>query len=178
MGSSDTGRADEAIDLAQAIARALTESGLTCAVAESITGGNVVARLAAGQGASSWLKGGVVAYSSAAKYDVLDVTPGPVVTAQCAQQMAVGVSRLLAGDVAVATTGAGGPGPEEGQPAGTVFIAVKVPSGEIVRKYEFSGDPAQIVEAATLQTLRDLRQAADELHSPHSQNKVHPEPAG
>lgn len=147
------------MDLARDIARAVSDAGLTCAVAESVTGGHVAAHMAAAPDASEWFKGGVVAYSSEVKFGVLGVTPGPVVTAECAQQMATGVRALLVGDVAVATTGAGGPEPEEGRPAGTVFIAVDSPSGRTVHGYQLDGDPEQVVKRATLQALRDLHAA-------------------
>jgi nicotinamide-nucleotide amidase len=154
---------DEAMDLARSIARAVSNAGLTCAVAESVTGGHVSAHMAASPDASEWFRGGLVAYSSAVKFDVLGVTPGPVVTAECAQQMATGVRALLAGDIAVATTGAGGPGSAEGQPAGTVFVAVETPSRRTVHGYQLDGDPEQVVKRATLQALRDLHAAAAQM---------------
>ena len=163
MVDTPIGGPDEAMDLAESIARAVAAAGLTCAVAESVTGGHVSAHLAAAQGASDWFKGGVVAYSSAVKFDVLGVTPGPVVSSACAHQMAAGVVTLLTADIAAATTGAGGPGSEEGQPPGTVFIAVQSPMGRAVRKYLLDGDPEHVVKRATLQALRDLHHVAVQL---------------
>jgi nicotinamide-nucleotide amidase len=140
----------------QRIADALVRSERTAAAAESLTGGNVSAGLSAIQGASGWFRGAVVAYSEQVKFELLGVERGPVITAACARQMATGAARLLGADFAVATTGVGGPGPQEDLPEGTVFIAVGTANGSDVREYRFSGDPTAIVEQATQQALRDL----------------------
>jgi hypothetical protein len=90
---------------------------------------------------------------------LLGVDPGPVVNGSTAAQMATGVAGLLGAEVAVATTGVGGPGPQEGRAEGTVFVAVLTPDGEEVREYHFVGDPAEVVRQATEQALRDLARA-------------------
>jgi nicotinamide-nucleotide amidase len=170
-----TGPADEAADLAQQVAEALR--GRTVATAESMTSGNVAAALAAAQDASQWLQGSVVAYSRQVKFSVLGVDRGPVITAGCARQMARGVTRLLGADISVATTGAGGPDSEEGQPAGTVFIAVATQDRCEVKRYQFDGGPPRVVHLSTIQALRDLvalvtagggSTAADANATPHS----------
>jgi nicotinamide-nucleotide amidase len=145
----------------QRIADALTRTDHTAAAAESLTGGNVSAELSAIEGASNWFLGAVVAYAEKVKFDLLDVPPGPVITADCAQQMAVGVARLLGADFAVATTGVGGPGPQEGLPQGTVFIAVATPDGSRSRQYSFDGEPAQVVQDCTRRALHDLAAEID-----------------
>jgi len=149
-----TGPAEEAIDLAEQVAQAL--AGRTVATAESITSGNVAAALAAATDASQWLKGSVVAYAQQVKFCVLGVEAGPVINAGCARQMAVGVSGLLDADVSVATTGAGGPGPEEGEQPGTVYIAVATQDDCWISRYQFDGEPPSVVHLATVQALRDL----------------------
>ncbi len=138
------------------IADALVRSDRTAAAAESLTGGNVSAGLSAIEGASEWFVGGVVAYAEEVKFSLLQVERGPVITEKSALQMAEGVARLLEADFAVATTGVGGPGPQEDLPQGTVFIAVTTPAGSEARKYWFEGDPPDIVEQATRQALADL----------------------
>jgi nicotinamide-nucleotide amidase len=158
----------DSIDLAEAIGRKLKAANKTAAVAESVTGGQISSALSAGGGASEWFAGGLVAYASHVKFGVLGVEPGPVITERCAEQMAAGVARLLKADVAVSTTGAGGPGPEEGRPPGTVFIAVVAGSHTAVRKYEFGGEPAEVVRAATVQALRDLAGALTNGSPPRS----------
>jgi nicotinamide mononucleotide (NMN) deamidase PncC len=66
---------------------------------------------------------------------------------------------LLGADISVATTGVGGPDAEEGQPAGTVFIAVGAQDRCGVKQYQFDGEPAQVVHLSTIQALRDLAAA-------------------
>jgi nicotinamide-nucleotide amidase len=141
------------------IADALSRSNRTAAVAESLTGGNVSAALSAIEGASGWFLGGVVAYAETVKFDLLDVARGPVINAQTAHQMATGMAKLTGADFAVATTGVGGPGPQEEQPPGTVYIAVAGAAGCAVREYRFDGDPPQVVERTTRQALQDLADA-------------------
>jgi nicotinamide-nucleotide amidase len=164
-GKSDDGTAD----LEQRIAQTLTRAQQTAAAAESLTGGNVSAGLSAIQGASDWFAGGVVAYAAEVKFDLLGVDRGPVVNASTARQMATGVARLLHADFAVATTGVGGPGPQEDRPEGTVFIAVAAPSGCTDREYAFDGDPGAIIEQATRQALRDLAAAVTDASLPADQ---------
>jgi nicotinamide-nucleotide amidase len=153
-------QAEPADQLEQKIADALVSSNQTAAVAESLTGGNISAGLSAIEGASDWFLGGLVAYAESVKFDLLGVDQGPVITAKTAEQMARGVSRLLHADLAVATTGVGGPGPQEGLPQGTVFIAVATPTTTSVRKYQFHGNPSEIVRQTTRQALLDLAEAA------------------
>ena len=132
---------------AAALASALKSSGRTIAVAESLTCGALASTIGAAADASDWFRGGVVAYMDDVKFDVLGVTPGPVVTARCAEEMAAGVRSLLRADLAVSATGVGGPGPTEGRPAGTVFLGVA--TGERVWSVEehFPGGPEQVLEA-------------------------------
>ena len=107
---------------------------LDVAAAESLTSGSVATRLGAGTDASVWFRGAIVAYAEDAKFRLLGVDPGPVVTASCATQMAQGVSRLFESQVGVAVTGVGGPEPVEGRPPGTVFVAVFSPrTGHVPR---------------------------------------------
>lgn len=139
---------------AERLARHLQQHGLTLAVAESLTCGALASAIGAVGEASEWFKGGVVAYMHDAKYRLLGVPPGPVVTDACARQMASGARSLLAAEVAVAVTGVGGPGPEEGKPAGTVFIGVAAPDGIASREYHFAGDPEQVLGATVRAALR------------------------
>lgn len=144
------------------IAKTLVHRKQTAAAAESLTGGNISAALSAIQGASDWFLGGVVAYAEQVKYDLLEVERGPVINAKSARQMAEGVARLLDADFAVATTGVGGPGPQEGLPQGTVYIAVATPNGSDVAEYRFQGDPGEVVAQATRQAIDDLATAVED----------------
>lgn len=155
-------------DLAEEIAAIATEQGLTIGAAESLTGGAVSSALAAAPQASTWYHGCVVAYSPRVKYDVLGVTPGPLVSDRCAEELVRGAARVLEVDATVSTTGVGGPDPEEGEEAGTVYLGVLTASGTSTRRLELDGSPAEIVEGATehalellLGALRDLLSVGD-----------------
>lgn len=116
-------------DPARVIAAAAAQ-GLSLATAESLTAGALVARLVDVPGASAVIAGGAACYSYTAKERVLGVDAGLLeaqgaVSAAVALQMAAGARALYATDLAVATTGVAGPGPDSrGVPAGTVFLAV------------------------------------------------------
>jgi nicotinamide-nucleotide amidase len=112
------------------VGRLLVAAGLRLAVAESLTGGMVGARLTAVPGASDWFAGGVVAYGSDVKRALLGVGPGPVVSEQAAREMALGAVRLLGADVGLSLTGVAGPGVQDDQPPGTVFVGLAgLPAG-------------------------------------------------
>jgi len=136
----------------------LRELGWSLGVAESLTGGLVAASVVAVPGASAVFRGGIVAYATDLKSRLLGVDAtlldahGPV-HPRVARQMAEGIRRAVgesdAADVGIATTGVAGPGPADGQPAGTVHIAVSTPLGSRVESLELSGDREQIrTEAA------------------------------
>jgi nicotinamide-nucleotide amidase len=133
---------------ADVLAENLRLSGRTLATAESITGGGVANALVAVDGSGEWLQGGIVAYASAVKHAVLGVPSGSVVNREAALEMAAAARRIMSADVAIATTGCAGPGPFEGQPPGTVWIAVTVDDDAEAREFHFTGDPAAVCRAA------------------------------
>jgi nicotinamide-nucleotide amidase len=143
------------------IADLAREQGVSVAVAESLTAGHVSAALGSGEGASEWYRGAVVAYDEEVKYDVLGVTRGPVVTDACARQMAVGVRRLLGAGLALGITGVGGPGPQEGRPAGTVHLAVSTDDETWSEELHLDGGPEEVLAAATDRALEELERALD-----------------
>jgi nicotinamide-nucleotide amidase len=122
------------VDPAARLIAELTERGLRVAVAESLTGGLVVAELTSVPGASVVVSGCVVAYDTAVKRSVLGVD-GVLLAAEgavhpeVARQMADRVRAVLAvdgrpADLGIATTGVAGPTDQDGQPVGTVFVGI------------------------------------------------------
>ncbi|MFD9391993.1 CinA family protein [Streptomyces sp. NPDC060000] len=116
------------------VVRLLTVRAETLAVAESLTGGLVAAEITAVPGASKVFRGSVTAYATELKHELLGVDADLLaargaVDAQVAARMAAGVRRALGADWGIATTGVAGPDPQDGQPVGTVFVAVEGPSG-------------------------------------------------
>jgi nicotinamide-nucleotide amidase len=148
-------------DLSAAVGRVLHDRGQTLGVAESLTGGMLANHFASAPGASEWFLGAVVAYTKAVKFGLLEVPEGPVVTADAAEAMAAGAATVLGADVAVAVTGTGGPDEQDGQPPGTVFIAVRAPEGNRTTEHHFDGDPEQVCEQAAGASVRELARVLD-----------------
>ncbi|GAT81659.1 damage-inducible protein CinA [Streptomyces sp. F-3] len=101
-------------------------------MAESLTGGLVAAEITSVPGASKVFRGSVTAYATELKHRLLGVDAALLaergaVDPQVAAQMAAGVRKALGADWGVATTGVAGPDPQDGQPVGTVFVAVDGP---------------------------------------------------
>ncbi|MBO1753318.1 CinA family protein [Actinotalea sp. BY-33] len=116
----------------------LTRLGRTVAVAESLTGGALTDDLVTVPGASRCLRGGVVAYATDLKHELLGVDAGLLsrvgpVHPDVARAMAEGVRTRLAADYGLATTGVAGPDPQGGRPPGTFHVAVAGPLGVEVR---------------------------------------------
>lgn len=142
----------------------LRELGWTVGVAESLTGGLVVAALVAVAGASQSVRGGVVAYSTDLKHSLLGVDEALLeahgaVNPRVARQMADGVRTRLGEpgdpcDVGIATTGIAGPESPDGQPVGTVHIAVATPLGTRVESIELPGTRDEIRSETVRRALR------------------------
>lgn len=150
---------------AERIGRLMQADGRTIAVAESLTGGELSARLAVASDAGEWYRGAVVAYSRTVKHDVLGVSPGPVVSARAAAEMARCAAQLLEADVAVAVTGVGGPDPQDDRPPGTVYVAVHGEGRTMTSEHHFDGEPADIVEATCHTALEFLAELCEEASS-------------
>jgi PncC family amidohydrolase len=73
----------EPAELAAALHRELRSRGETVACAESITGGGLADLLSGTPGASATYVGGVVAYATRFKRELLGVTGATVVAAEC-----------------------------------------------------------------------------------------------
>ncbi|MDD9206711.1 CinA family protein [Georgenia sp. 10Sc9-8] len=142
------------------VAAGLRRRGGTLAVAESLTGGGLCARLVTVPGVSAVLRGGVVAYATELKVALLGVDErllaahGPV-HPEVARQMALGVARRLGADHGVATTGVAGPGAADGRPAGTVHVATCGPGGVRTRSWLLAG-PRHVVRRAAEETALAL----------------------
>jgi nicotinamide-nucleotide amidase len=135
----------------------LRARGLTLALAESVSGGLAATRLSAVPGTREVFKGGVVAYASQVKFELLGVPRGPVVCATAAQAMADGARRLLGADVGLATTGVAGPEEQDGQPVGTVFLGVALGERAEATEVRLPGDPDRIRQYAVISALDYLR---------------------
>lgn len=158
--------------LAAEVVAALTRRGATIAIAESLTGGLVVAELVTVPGASAVVMGGVVAYATELKARLLGVdevllAANGAVDAEVARQMARGVrERLGRGEepatIGVATTGVAGPEPQDGEPPGTVFLGIATAAGERSRRLSLEGDRESIRRIVVSEALRAVLEALAE----------------
>ena len=130
---------------------------MTVAVAESLTGGLVASRIVSVPGSSEWFKGGVVAYDSQVKFDVLGVPEGPVISEATAKAMAEGVRRLLGADVGLATTGVAGPTEQEGHPPGTVWLGIAVGDTVEATHLKLPGDRERVRQLTVISLMDRLR---------------------
>ncbi len=118
--------------LARSIVEDLRSRGESLSVAESLTGGGLGAAITAIPGSSDVFLGGIVAYQTAVKQAILQVSKSlidefGVVSEEVAVAMAEGSRELFKSTWAIATTGVAGPGPSDGVEAGTVWIAIRGP---------------------------------------------------
>jgi nicotinamide-nucleotide amidase len=155
LGTLVFGVDDESME--HAVAVLLDAKGLTLGVAESLTGGLVAARLVNVSGASGFFRGGVVAYDSDVKYDLLGVPKGPVVSGEAAEAMADGVRRAVGSDVGLAVTGVAGPAEQEGRPPGTVYFGLAVGDDVWSVEARLPGDRDRVRQFSCISLLNQLR---------------------
>jgi nicotinamide-nucleotide amidase len=158
LGQVVFGVDDETMEAA--VGKLLLEQSLTLGVAESLTGGLVGSRLTAVPGASDWFRGSVVAYATEAKRKLLGVGDSPAVSEETALEMAAGTASALGADVGLSLTGVAGPAEQDGQPVGTVWIGMHLPStGDEARLLRLAGERDQIRQIATISALDWLRRS-------------------
>lgn len=151
--------------LALKLGRALHVRGWRLGVAESCTGGWIAKVLTDVAGSSQWFEGGVVAYSNAAKIELLGVpsellASHGAVSEQAVRAMAEGARRRLAVDLAVAVIGIAGPGGgTQDKPVGTVHFAWVAPQRVTAARRIFAGSRESVrrqTVALALERLVDL----------------------
>ena len=67
-----------------------------------------------------------------------------IVSEQVALALAQGAARVLGADIGIGTTGVAGPDPHDGQPVGTVWIAVSAPKDSRAVRLQLVGQRAEI----------------------------------
>ena len=152
--------------IAEELVQVLTEKKLTCATAESCTGGGVGFAITGVSGSSAVFWGGVISYDNSVKHGVLGVpeevlaTKGAV-SSECAAAMAEGARRLLKTDLAVSLTGIAGPGGgSEEKPVGLVWFGLASATGVTTEKKIFSGGREAVRSTAIEHALRLLLAAS------------------
>src|SRR5580693_128998 len=160
LGDIVFGVDDESMEVA--VANRLLARGLTFGVAESLTGGLIASRLVNVAGASAWFRGGVVAYDSQVKFDVLGVPVGPVVTEPAAAAMAEGARKVTGADVGLGITGVAGPDEQEGVAPGTIFVGLALPARPTeTRQLRVPGDRERVRQYGAISSLDLLRRALE-----------------
>lgn len=119
---------------------------LTLATAESCTGGLLSDRLTNVPGSSAYMLGGVVAYSSVVKQQMLGVRPQTMkkhgtISEPVTRQMATGARVMFGSDIALSVTGITGPGGvADTMPIGLTFVSLSAAGGLWARRFEFQGE--------------------------------------
>jgi nicotinamide-nucleotide amidase len=96
-------------------------------------------------GSSATFRGSAVVYATDLK-ETLAGVPGPLlasagaVSAETAGALAVGARERLGATYGIGVTGVAGPSEQEGQPVGTVHLAVSGPGEPVVRSLRLPGD--------------------------------------
>lgn len=153
------------------LGEALRERGLTCAVAESCTGGLIGHLITSIAGSSDYFQGGIIAYSNDAKVRLLNVEQEILasvgaVSSETAAAMARGVRPALAADVGISSTGIAGPGGATARkPVGLVYIGVATPQGVVIRELRLDGDRAENIERSAIMALQLALESITELYN-------------
>lgn len=122
------------------LAELLTVRKLTISTAESCTGGELAKMITSNSGSSKYFLGGIVAYATEKKVQILNVSQDTVdqftvVSEQVAAEMALGCQKLFDTDISLSTTGVAGPGKgEDGKEVGTVFYTIRIKDKEVTSK--------------------------------------------
>lgn len=154
---------EEESSIEQIIGNQLIKSNTTLAVAESCTGGRIGAQFTANPGASAYFKGGVIAYDTTIKTQVLGVDKPliethSVVSTEVAEAMALGVQKLYNSDYAIATTGNAGPSKGDSDAeVGTVCIAIATPHRVFSKQFTFGKHRERITTKAVHMALTLLQ---------------------
>lgn len=149
--------------LASVVAALLEKRGLTLAVAESCTGGEIAAQLTDVPGISRSFLEAAVTYSNESKtarlglpWDV--IRNHGAVSPQTAEAMALGMHRTSGADVALSTTGIAGPdGGSVEKPVGLVYIGIADERGARSQRIMAAGGREQIKRRAARTALNILR---------------------
>ena len=154
---------------AEKLVKVLTEKKMTCATAESCTGGGVGFAITAVSGSSAVFWGGIISYDNSVKREVLGVpeevllTTGAV-SSECAAAMAEGARLRLKTDLAVSITGIAGPGGGSAEkPVGLVWFGLASKAGTITEKKVFPGDRESVRLAAIEHALQLLLASAERI---------------
>lgn len=161
---AEPGELATAESLAVRVAEALRDRGATLATAESLTGGLLAAALTSVPGVSVVYRGGLVVYATDLKASLGGLEPNRLaaegaVSAWTAGELARGAARRCGADWGLATTGVAGPDPQEGRPAGIVFVGWCGPKTGGTLDLKLAGTRREIREQTVRRALAHLFEA-------------------
>jgi nicotinamide-nucleotide amidase len=168
LGDTVFGTDDDGLQAA--VLRRLVAAGETVAVAESLTGGLLGAALTELPGSSAAFRGGLLVYATDTKATLAGVpqevlaTDGAVSTAT-AEALAAGARDRLDATWGIGVTGVAGPDEQEGQPVGTVVVAVAGPTGVRSATRRVPGDRQRVRLIAVTAALDLLRRQLPAEHA-------------
>tara|TARA_B100000767_G_scaffold274886_1_gene309424 strand:- start:10286 stop:11527 length:1242 start_codon:yes stop_codon:yes gene_type:complete len=143
---------EEEASIEEQLQKQFIKTNNSLAVAESCTGGKIANQFTQNPGASEFFKGGVVAYSTDVKVNILGVPQSlineySVVSSPVAEAMAVAVRERLGATIGVSTTGNSGPSKGESDAdLGTVFIALASSKGVVSHELHLGKHRERVVE--------------------------------
>jgi len=144
------------------IGKALRSRKKKLAIAESCTGGYLSHLITSVSGSSDYFMGGIIAYDNQIKIKELGVRTYTLkkygaVSAECAGEMAIGITKRMKTDLALAVTGIAGPtGGVKGKPVGTVYIAFVAKNELLVERFSFKGNRKRVIEQSAHKALEML----------------------
>ena len=157
--------AKEDISLSCIVHEMLIEHGIKIVLAESCTGGNIMATLVKNPGSSQYLLGGHVVYSNDWKAKEIAVSSELIesygaVSEEVAKAMAEGAIKNANADMSLAVTGIAGPeGGNPQKPVGTVHIALSYKETIHHRKFTLHTDRSVNIALTTTLALNMIRLA-------------------
>jgi nicotinamide-nucleotide amidase len=158
---------DSLTSLATLVGARLRDKGALLVTAESCTGGWVAQAVTAIAGCSEWFERGFVAYSNAAKEELLGVRSGTLdrhgaVSEETARELALGALQHSNGTISVAVTGVAGPsGGTPAKPVGMVCFAWATKDGILSESRHFGGDRESVRRQSVVRALQGVLEVLD-----------------
>lgn len=145
-------------ELAARVVAEYAARGWLLATEESLTAGLLGATITTVPGASAVYRGGFITYATDVKASIGGVDAESLalhgaVASSTAEQMASNAAERCGAQVGLALTGVAGPDPQEGHPAGTVWLGWRSPDQVAARCLSLSGGRGEIREQAVAAAL-------------------------
>lgn len=139
--------------------KALVRKNWTIAFVESASAGKMSYEFSTVPDSGKILIGGIVCYNACMKEEALDIPHGLIETftpesAEVTKVMANNFCKFTQVDICVALTGLTTPGGSETpeKPVGTIFIHIVFPHKQVAKRFEFKGNPEDILNQAIDET--------------------------